>query len=89
MTVCLWCGHKDVDFICSSCVQLLCRCNQEKLRELQKQCEAKGYDTKVKALKSFIGELEEYVPKTSKTRSDMVRKGSLRQVRPARHEIRA
>ena len=98
MTVCLWCGQpepckhyhlsKDVDFVCSRCTQLLCGCTQDKLRELQKTCQAKGYDSKVEALKSFIGELE-YVPETRKVRSGMVRKGPMRTARPARYEIRA
>jgi len=62
--ICLWCNGpepcrhyrpgKDVDFICFSCIQLLLGYSQEKLRELQKQCEAKGYDQKVEALKSFM-----------------------------------
>ena len=98
MTLCLWCSQpepckhyhpsKDVEFICSRCTQLLCRCTQEKLRELLNQCEAKGYDSKVEALKSFIGELE-YVPETRKVRSGMVRKRPVRPLRPARYEIRA
>lgn len=98
MTICLWCNQpepcqhyhpgEDVDIICSSCVQLLCGCSQEKLAELQKVCQAKGYDTKVEALKSFIGR-EEYVPEARKVRSNMVGKGPVRTVRPARHEVRA
>jgi len=62
--MCLWCNEfepskkyrpgKNVDFICSSCVQLLCGCSQEKLRELQKTCQAKGYGRRLEALKSFV-----------------------------------
>ena len=94
MTICLWCNgpepckHDRVDIICSSCVQLLCGCSQEKLRELQKTCQAEGYGSKVEALKSFIGELE-YVPEARKVRSGMVRERSLRPVRPARYQVRA
>lgn len=98
MTGCLWCSNpepcqhykpdNDVDFVCSSCVQLLLGCNQDKLRELQRQCEAKGYDRKVEALKSFIGE-EEYVPEARKTRPGVERKRPVCPVRPARYEVRA
>lgn len=98
MNGCLWCNGpepckhykpgKDMDFVCSSCVQLLLGCSQDKLAELQKACLAKGYDQKVEALKSFIGELE-HVPKTRKIRSGMVREGPVRPIRPARYEIRA
>ena len=62
--ICLWCNRpetsrryrpsKAMDFICSSCVQLLLGCSQEKLAELQRQCQAKGYDHKLEALRSFM-----------------------------------
>lgn len=97
MQSCLWCngsessnGYKPgnhVDFVCSGCVQLLCGLSQDKLRELQEQCQARGFERRLEAQKSFIGELE-YVPETRKIRSGMVRKGPVRPVRPARYEIR-
>jgi hypothetical protein len=98
MRVCMWCNQPEpcehyqpglgIDFICSSCTQLLLGCSQEKLAELQTHCQAKGYNHKLEALKSFIGELE-YVPKATKTRSSMVRERPVHTARPARYEIRA
>ena len=98
MSVCWWCNlpepcthyhpAEDADFICSQCSQLLLGCSQEKLVELQRKCQAKGYYHKVEALKSFIGELE-YVPKARKVRSGMVRERPLRTARPARYQVRA
>ena len=98
MTTCLWCNGPEpcqhyrplsnVDFVCSRCTQLLLGCSQDMLQELQTQCGIKGYDRKVEALESFIGE-EEYVPETTKIRRSMVRKRSVRPVRPTSYEIRA
>jgi hypothetical protein len=81
-------GPSVGSFICSSCVQMLLWCSQEKLKELWQQCEAKGLQRKLEALQSFMGE-KEYVPKTREVRSSMVRKGSMRTVRPARYQVRA
>jgi hypothetical protein len=67
---------------------MLSSLSEDKLKDLRGQCEAKEYHLRLEALKSFIGELE-YVPKTRKDRSNMVRKGPLRPVRPARYQIRA
>ena len=61
--ICLWCGGPEpsryqprvnTDFVCSSCVQTLLACNREELSELLESCRARKYESKIRALRSFI-----------------------------------
>jgi hypothetical protein len=60
--ICLFCNEpeknyqprKDVDFICSRCVQLLLRADQADLKKAYQKALDEGYPSKVSALESFI-----------------------------------
>ncbi len=98
MTTCLWCDRPELhenyrpeegmDFICSACTQSFVNMTQDRIKELWEKCTARGLERKLDALKSFVRE-EEYVPETTKTGRNMVRKRPLRSARPARNQIRA
>ena len=93
---CLFCNNEEpnksfnshnqkVEFICSSCVQILLGLEQCDLKKAMELAEAKGFKNKVSALKSFLIEDEDNVRKTKKLKRDMVRKRTVQSARPPRY----
>jgi hypothetical protein len=78
-----------VDFICSSCVQLLLGADQDDLRKAHSKAIEKGHPGKAKAIESFLIEDETNDRKTKITKRNLERKRPLRKVRPSRHQVRA
>lgn len=78
----------DVEYICSSCVQLLLQATKEDLQRALAKAEEMELENKVLALKSFIVEDEHY-GKTKNSKRDLVRKRSMRTARPTRNKVRA
>jgi hypothetical protein len=94
MKICLICSRKepgktqpypDVEFICSDCVQKLCRASQEQIRAVYQKAVDRGLDRKAEIFKTFMSDDEEYDPKAGETRPNMVRKRSMRSTRPTRN----
>lgn len=90
MTNCLFCnreeGHgyrpgKKIDFICSSCVQILLSAEQVHLKRAHKKAIDKGYINKAEAIESFlILEVEDGKRPTKRNRKNINRKGIARTV---------
>jgi len=95
MKTCLICYRKengtqqpdpDCDFICSNCVQKLCRASQEQIKAIYEKAVDQGLERKAEIFKTLILEEEgEYNPKAGETRPNMVRERSMRSTRPARN----
>ncbi|HUT44543.1 MAG TPA: hypothetical protein VMW95_09415 [Desulfobacterales bacterium] len=79
----------DVDFICSSCVQLLLGADQDDLHKAHAKAIEKGYPAKAKAIESFLIEDEYNVRETEKFKRNLERKRSLPAIRPSRYQVRA
>jgi hypothetical protein len=73
------------DFICSQCVQLLLSADQEDLLKAHAKAIEKGYSNKAKAIESFLEPEDINVRKTKVSKRNMVRKGHMRTIRPARN----
>ena len=80
---------KGVDYICSSCVLLLADADQVDLKRAYVKAEAKGFENKASALKSFIIEDEINERKTKNSKRNLVRERPLRTVRSSRNKVRA
>ena len=78
-----------MDFICSSCVQLLLGAEQDDLRKAHAKAIEKGCPGKAKAIESFLIEDETNDRKTKITKRHLERKRPLRKVRPSSHQVRA
>lgn len=96
MTACLWCNGpesckryhpgKDVDFICSHCVQKLLGFSQEDLVRGYRLAKQKGFESKMSALWSFMND-ESRREIIRDGRSDIEKRlAGERAVRPVRHE---
>jgi hypothetical protein len=85
--VCVFCGRGE-GYICSLCSQKILSMNYEQIKSAYALTIEKGLTAKAEVLLKIIEE-EEYVPKTGKARSDLVRERPVRTSRPAYHEIRA
>lgn len=46
--------HKDIEYICSGCVQILLGAEQLHLRRAYEKAIRKGYESKAKAIESFL-----------------------------------
>ena len=87
MTVCLFCsreeGHgykpeKEIEFVCSRCVQLLSGAHQEDLQRAHKKAIEHGYQNKAKAVAMFIEKEIKDGKKPEKRRRHFNRKGIVR-----------
>jgi hypothetical protein len=93
---CLFCGKpekgckpsKEVDFICSRCVQLLLAADQGELRRAYDKALSLGYMGKVSALKTFLI-AEDDNAETEEPERGMVRERAVQSLRPARDQVRA
>jgi len=74
--LCLFCNGQernykpppDTEFICTFCVQLLLKANQEDLRRTHAKAIEKGYLNKARAIESFLEDGEENEQRKPKTR---------------------
>lgn len=78
-----------MDFICSSCVQLLLGADQDDLRKAHAKAIEKGCSGKAKAIESFLIEDEYNVRETEKFKRNLERKRPLPAFRPSRYQVRA
>ncbi len=96
MAICLWCNGlepskgykpgKDIDFICSKCVQMLLGFSQKDLVKGYKLAKQKGFESKILALWSFMND-ESRREIIRDERSDIEKRlAGERAVRPVRHE---
>ena len=86
--VCLFCNRekgpwykpeKDVDFICSGCVQLLISVEQVHLKRAHEKAVSRGYEKKAKAIESFLIPEENNGKRPAKrNRKNLNRKGITR-----------
>ena len=98
MGICLFCNlpeenytpAKGTDFICSGCIQLLLKFDQDELKQGYALAVQKGYTGKARAIESFImigiGDNEQRRPKSKKHERHLNRKGINRPVRSQKSE---
>ena len=93
---CLFCNglekkykpEPDKYFICSRCVQLFLSADQEDLLNAHSKAIEKGYSNKARAIESFLIPEEINVRETKKHKRGLVRKRSMRTIRPSRNQLR-
>jgi hypothetical protein len=90
MTNCLFCSepeptpgyrvsNKDVEFVCSGCVQILLDAEQLHLRRAHEKAVSKGYESKARAIESFlIPEENDGKRPAKRNRKNLNRKGITR-----------
>lgn len=74
-------------YVCGKCTQTFINLSQKQLKEAYDLAMSKGYESKAKAIESFME--SEHDRKTENTQRNMVRKRPGRAVRPSRDRIRA
>ena len=93
---CLFCGlpekgyrpDPDKGFICSSCVQILLSADQKDLNRAYFKALEKGYLKKANAIQSFLIPEETNARETKIYKRNMVRKRTVRAIRPSRNQLR-
>ena len=88
--LCLFCNQEEpgykpsanTDFICSSCVQVLLGAEQLNLRRAHEKAVSKGYESKARAIESFlIPEENDGKRPAKRNRKNLNRKGITRTLR--------
>jgi hypothetical protein len=96
---CLFCNGQELnyspapnmDFICSSCVQLLLSASQEDLKRAHAKALSLGYQNKARAIESFLipeGKDEQRKPESKKRRRYTNRKRITKFVRDQKERIK-
>jgi hypothetical protein len=80
--------EKNIEFVCSQCVQILLRADQEDLKKAYAKAIKHEYFNKAKAITMFLEEEIIENGKTKKSKRNMERKRPLRKARLASHKIR-
>ena len=74
-------SHNDIEYICSGCVQILLQAEPIHLKRAYEKAIRKGYESKAKAIKSFLIPEGEDGQRPEKHRRYFNRKGIARTIR--------